>query len=89
MMHVQLLFFAHLTYCFCDVLVAVAFVSLSLIKPRANGRNIVGCYMLCLMLGGVAPFAHHCNTDATTRNIVAATMLVGATMLGVVVSVCT
>ena len=79
----QLLFFAHLTYCFCDVLVAVAFVSLSLIKPRANGRNIVGCYMLCLMLGGVAPFAHHCNTDATTRNIVA------ATMLGVVVSVCT
>ena len=79
----ELLFFAHLTYCFFDVLVAVAFVSLLLIKPRANGRNIVGCYMLCLMLGGVAPFAHHCNTDATTRNIV------GATMLGVVVSVCT
>ena len=66
---------------FFDVLVAI--VSLSLIKPRGNGRNVVGCYMLRLMLGIVAPFAHHCNTDATTRNIV------GATMLGVVVSVCT
>ena len=29
------------------------------------------------------PFAHHCNTDATTRNIV------GATILGIVVSFCT
>ena len=50
----ELLFFAHLTYCFFDVLVAVAFVSLLLIKPRANGRNIVGCYMLRLLLGVVA-----------------------------------
>ena len=49
----ELLSFAYLIYCFFDVLVAVAFVSLSLIKPRANGRNIVGCYMLRLLLGVV------------------------------------
>ena len=33
----------------------------------------------CVLLGVVAPFAYHCNKDATTRN------MVGATMLGVVV----
>ena len=48
----ELLSFAYLIYCFFDVLVAI--VSLSLIKPRANGRNIVGCYMLRLLLGVVA-----------------------------------
>ena len=52
------------------------------IKPRANGRNIVGCYMLrpfahpaafcCVLL---LPFKHHCNKDATTPKIVGATML--------------
>ena len=34
----------------------------------------------CVLLGVVEPFAYHCNKDATTRNII------GATMLGVVVS---
>ena len=48
------MFFAYLTYCFFDVLVAVAFLSLLLIKPHANGRNSVGCYMLRLLLGVVA-----------------------------------
>ena len=34
----------------------------------------------CVLLGVVEPFAYHCNRDATTHNII------GATMLGVVVS---
>ena len=34
----------------------------------------------CVLLGVVEPFAYHCNKDATTHNII------GATMLGVVVS---
>ena len=75
--------------------------SVLLIRPRANGSNIVGqqlptllnvicCVRLHTLLHVVAccwellhPFAHYCNTDATTRNIV------GATMLGVVASLCT
>ena len=36
--------------------------------------------MLLRVVGVVAPFAYHCNKDATTRNII------GATILGVVVS---
>ena len=36
--------------------------------------------MLLRVVGVVAPFTYHCNKDATTRNII------GATILGVVVS---
>ena len=47
---------------------------------RNNSQRFSGCYMLrpfarpvaccCVLLGVVAPFAYHCNKDATTRNIV-------------------
>ena len=55
------------------------------LSPPANERNIVGCYMLrplqtLLHVFGCCwellyPFAHHCDADASTRNIVGATML--------------
>ena len=57
------------------------------------------CSPCCMLLH---PFAHHCNRDATTSNIVGATMWIklrannattpkffSPTMLGVVASVCT
>ena len=74
----------------------IAFMSLLIInmscflKPHTNGHIIVGCYMLCPLAHPVACcwqflhlFAHHCNTDATKCNVI------GTTMLGVAVSVCT
>jgi len=63
------------------------------LKPRANDATLLDvtcCVRLQTLLHVFGccwellyPFEHHYNTDASTRNIV------GATMLGVVVSVCT
>ena len=59
------------------------------LKPRANGRNVVGYYMLdrfahLLHVVGSCCIRFHTttNTDATTLNIL------GPTILGFVASVC-